>query len=99
MEVPTFIKSNAARLETYRNAEKLWKVHVPLKLRYPGTKIFQVAAIDEIVEERVEPGTTESPADVRVYRLHKEHNDFQSFIVSRSELDANTRLVSESGQG
>jgi hypothetical protein len=77
---------------------KLWKVHVPLKLRYPGTKTFEVAAIGDIVEERGEPGTTDSPADVRVYRLHKEHNDFQSFIVSRADLDANARPVSASGQ-
>ena len=76
--------------------KKLWKVHVPLKLRYPGTKTFQVAAIDEIVEERAEAGTTDSPADVRVYRLHKEYNNFQSFIVSRAELDASARLASES---
>jgi hypothetical protein len=75
--------------------KKLWKVHVPLKLRYPGTKTFQVAEIDEIVEERAEAGTTDSPADVRVYRLHKEYNNFQSFIVSRSELDSNARLTAE----
>ncbi len=75
--------------------KKLWKVHVPLKLRYPGTKTFEVAAIDEIVEERTEPA--DSPADVRVYRLHKDYNDFQSFIVSRSELDANARPVDAMG--
>jgi len=34
---------------------------------------------------------------VRVYRLHKEHNDFQSFIALRSELDASAKAVSESG--
>ncbi len=73
--------------------KKLWKVHVPLKLRYPGTKTFELAALDEIVEERMEP--TDSPGDVRVYRLQKGCNDFQSFIVSRSELDANTKLVDE----
>ena len=73
--------------------KKLWKVHVPLKLRYPGTKTFELAAVDEIVEERMEPA--DSSADVRIYRLHKEHNDFQSFIVSRSELDASARPVDE----
>jgi hypothetical protein len=78
--------------------KKLWKVHVPLKLRYPGTKTFEIAAIDDIVEERAEPGTTDSFANVRVYRLHKEHNDFQSFMVSRAELDSNARPVPESGQ-
>ena len=75
--------------------KKLWKVHVPLKLRYPGTKTFELAALDEIVEERLDP--TDSPTDVRVYRLQKEHNDFQSFIVSRAELDANARPVDGSG--
>jgi hypothetical protein len=99
MELSAFIKNYDARLESHAMPKKLWKVHVPLNLRYPGTKSFEVAAIDEIVEERLEPTTTNSPADVRVYRLHKEHNDFQSFIVSRSELDANTKPVSESGQG
>ena len=88
-------KESRARLDTYAMPKKLWKVHVPLNLRYPGTKSFEVAAIDEIVEERLDPATTDSPAEVRVYRLHKEHNDFQSFIVSRSELDANTKPVSE----
>jgi len=78
--------------------KKLWKVHMQLKLRYPGTKAFQVAAIDEIVEERREPGTTDISDDVRVYRLHQEHNDFQSFIVSRSDLEASAILVSESGK-
>jgi hypothetical protein len=74
---------------------KLWKIHEPLKLRYPGTKIFQVAVQDEIVEER--PGTSalDSSDDVRVYRLDKGQNDFQSFIVSRSDLDARAKLVSE----
>ena len=72
-----------------RMTKKLWKVHVPLKLRYPGTKTFEVAAIGEIVEERAEAGTSDSSDDVRVYRLHKEFNDFQSFMVSRSELDSN----------
>jgi len=76
---------------------KFWKVHVPLKLRYPGTKTFQVAELDEIVEERLEQGPNESPAEVRVYRMHKEHNNFQSFIVSRTELDASAKPVSESG--
>ena len=69
---------------------------MPLKLRYPGTGIFEVAATDEIVEERTEP--TDSPDDVRVYRLHKDHNDFHSFIVSRSELHANAKPVDETGQ-
>ena len=68
---------------------------MPLKLRYPGTKTFALAALDEIVEERLE--LADSPADVRVYRLHKECNDFQSFIVSRSELDASAKPVDESG--
>jgi hypothetical protein len=78
--------------------KKLWKVTVELKLRYPGTKIFQLATADEIVEERVEPGTSDSAAEVRVYRVHKEYNDFQSFIVSRSELDANAVVVPDSSQ-
>ena len=80
--------------------KQFWKIHAPLKLRYPGTKTFETAGIDEIVEERVEPGTVDSSAanDVRVYRRHKEFNDFHSFIVSRSELDASAKLVSESGQ-
>jgi hypothetical protein len=73
--------------------KKLFRVTVPLKLRYPGTKTFELAAVNEIVEERVEPA--DNPADVRVYRLHKEYNDFQSFIVSRSDLDANTTPVVE----
>ena len=78
--------------------KKLWKVHVPLKLRYPGTKTFETAAINEIVEERVEAGTaSETPdAEVRVYRRHKEFNDFHSFIVLRSELDASANAVTES---
>jgi len=75
--------------------KKLWKVHVPLKLRYPGTKTFELAAADEIVEERLEPA--DNPSDVRVYRLHKEYNDFQSFIVSRADLEANTKPVDEPG--
>jgi hypothetical protein len=75
--------------------KKLWKVHVPLKMRYPGTRASELAAIDEILEERAEPGTTDDSADVRVYRLHKEHNDFQSFIVLRSELDASAKTVPE----
>ena len=75
--------------------KKLWKVHVPLKLRYPGTKTFALAALNEIVEERME--MADSPTDVRVYRLHKECNDFQSYIVSRSELDASAKPVDESG--
>jgi hypothetical protein len=74
--------------------KKLWKVHVPLKLRYPGTKTFEVAAIGDIVEERAEPGTSESSDDVRVYRLHKEHNDFHSFMVSRAELDSSAKSCS-----
>ena len=74
---------------------KLWKVHEPLKLRYPGTKTFQVAELNEIVEERPESNAADNPDDVRVYRLHKEHNDFQSFIVSRSDLDASAKLVTE----
>jgi hypothetical protein len=77
--------------------KKLWKVHVPLKIRYPGTRASEMAAVDEILEERAEPGTTDSAAEVRVYRLHKEHNDFQSFIALRSELDASAKAVSESG--
>jgi hypothetical protein len=56
-----------------------------------------MAAVDEILEERAEPGTADSAAEVRVYRLHKEHNDFQSFIALRSELDASAKAVSESG--
>jgi hypothetical protein len=75
--------------------KKLWKVHVPLKLRYPGTKAFATAALDEIVEERMD--VSDNPTEVRVYRLHREHNDFQSFIVSRSELDASARLIDEIG--
>ena len=78
--------------------KKLWKVHMQLKLRYPGTKIFQFAAVDDIVEERGEAETTDISADVRVYRLHQEHNDFQSFIVSRSDLDASAKRISESGK-
>lgn len=77
--------------------KKLWKVHVPLKLRYPGTKTFETAAINEIVEERVEAGTPDAPeSEVRVYRRHKEFNDFHSFIVLRSELDASANPVTES---
>lgn len=76
--------------------KKLWKIHVPLKLRYPGTKAFATAALDEIVEERTE--STDSPAEVRVYRVNKGHNDFQSFIVSRSDLDASARLIDELGR-
>jgi hypothetical protein len=74
--------------------KKLWKIHVPLKLRYPGTKTFEVAAIGDIVEERAETGTSDGSADVRVYRLHKDHNDFQSFMVSRSELDSSAKTFS-----
>jgi hypothetical protein len=74
--------------------KKLWKVHLPLKLRYPGTKTFEVAAIGDIVEERAEAVGRDGSDDVRVYRLHKEHNDFQSFMVSRSELDSNAKACS-----
>jgi len=74
--------------------KKLWKVHVPLKLRYPGTKTFEIAAIGEVVEERGEPEINSSADDVRVYRQHKDFNDFQSFMVSRSELDANAKTLS-----
>jgi hypothetical protein len=76
---------------------KYWKVHVPLKIRYPGTGTSEIAAVDEILEERVTAGTPAGDGDVRVYRLQKGHNDFQSFLVSRSELDANARAVTESG--
>jgi hypothetical protein len=75
---------------------KLWKVHAPLKIRYPGTGASEVAAVDEILEERAGPGTSDTGTEVRVYRLHKEHNDFQSFIVLRAELDASAKAVSES---
>ena len=90
--------SNArrSRFEPALMPKKLWKIHLPLKLRYPGTGIFEMAAADEIVEERTEP--TDSPDDVRVYRLHKDHNDFHSFIVSRSELSANAKVVNETEQ-
>jgi hypothetical protein len=74
--------------------KKLWKIHLPLKLRYPGTKTFEVAAIGDVVEERAEPGMADESGDVRVYRLHKEYNDFQSFMVSRSELDSNAKTFS-----
>jgi len=70
---------------------------VPLKLRYPGTRTFETAGVDEIVEERVEQGISETPeAEVRVYRRHKEFNDFHSFIVSRADLDASAKQVGES---
>jgi hypothetical protein len=88
--------SDAETCQTSNSAtmpKKLWKVHVSLTLRYPGTKTCEVAGVDEIVEECAEPA--DSPADVRVYRLHKGYNDFQSFIVSRSELDANAKPVDE----
>ncbi len=77
--------------------KKYWKVHVPLRLRYPGTKTFEVAAIDEIVEERVEATAADNAdSEVRVYRRHKEFNDFHSFIVTRSDLDSSANPVSES---
>ncbi len=77
--------------------KKFWKVHAPLKLRYPGTQTFETAGVDEIVEERVETGISATPeAEVRVYRRHKEFNDFHSFIVSRTELDASAKPVGES---
>jgi hypothetical protein len=74
--------------------KKLWRVHVPLKLRYPGTKTFEVAEVGEVVEERGEPELSASSDDVRVYRQHKAYNDFQSFMVSRSELDASAKTLS-----
>jgi len=88
------LRSNAGDLTLIVMPKKLWKVHVPLKLRYPGTKTFEVADIGDIVEERAEAGTSDGSADVRVYRLHKEHNDFQSFMVSRSELDSSAKTCS-----
>ncbi len=78
---------------------KLWKVDAPLKLRYPGTQAFEVAAIGDIVEERTEAGAAEPAGEVRVYRRHKEHNDFQSFMVARSELDSKAKPFTDSSKG
>jgi hypothetical protein len=75
-------------------SKKLWKVHVPLKLRYPGTKTFEIAEIGDIVEERAEAGISDGSGEVRVYRLHKDHNDFHSFMVPRSELDSSAKACS-----
>jgi hypothetical protein len=92
MELSTL--NTAEDLKPPAMPKKLWKVHMPLKLRYPGTKTFEMAAIDDIIEERAEPGTSDGSGDVRVYRIHKEYNDFQSFMVSRAELDTNAKTCS-----
>lgn len=74
--------------------KSLWKVHGHLELRDPSTQAYQYAEIDETLEEVTMQGTTDSPDDVRVFRM-KETHTIQSYIVSRSALEANATRVSE----
>jgi hypothetical protein len=74
--------------------KKLWRVGGPLKLRTPGTQTYQYAELGESLEEVTMPGTTDSPNDVRVFRT-KEDRTIRSYIVSRSELAANAKPISE----
>jgi hypothetical protein len=52
---------------------KLWKVHGRLKLRNPGTQVYQYADLDETLEEVTTPGAADSPDDVRVFRAKEKH--------------------------
>lgn len=74
--------------------KSLWKVHGRLELRNATTQAYQYADPDETLEEVTMPGTTDSPDDVWVFRT-KERHTIQSYIVSRSALEANASLVSE----
>jgi hypothetical protein len=70
----------------------LWKVHgTALGLSNSATQ-YQYADPGEVLEEVMQPGTTNSPDDVRVFRT-KEATTI-SYIVSRAELEANASLVS-----
>ncbi len=82
------------RTESATMLKSFWKVHGRLELRTPSTQAYQYADSDETLEEVTMPGTTDSPDDVRAFRTKVAHT-IQSYIVSRSALEASATRVSE----
>jgi hypothetical protein len=74
--------------------KKLWKVTGPLKLWKKASQEFQLAIFDEVLEEVTLQEEVGGPEDVLVMRA-KEPSYPQSYRVSRSDLTANAKLVSE----
>jgi hypothetical protein len=74
--------------------KKLWKVDIPLKLWEKGTQTYLSADPGELLEEVTLQEKILSPEDVLVFRT-KETKIIRTYVVSRPELAANARTVSE----
>jgi hypothetical protein len=72
--------------------KNLWRVHGTLELRNQRTQAYQYSDIGETLELVTTRAEGVSFDDVRVFRT-KERHTIQSYVISRSALEANATPV------